>query len=612
MSTATRTAPSPTAPPRWLLPATVAVVVAGALLRLWVAGAGWFYWDDLVLHALAAGHRWPDPGLLLHDHDGHLMPGGMALVWLAAHLAPLDFRLPLAQMFVLDLVAGAALARLTWVLTRGRPAGLVPLVAAAVVPLGLPAATWWAAALTALPLAAALAWAAGSAVLLARTGRRRQALGVVLATALGLCFVEKAVLVPFVAALVVAGWWWTAEPGSRPDARTVLTRSRGAIVGSALVLAVWALVYGLAIGGPRVDPPADVPVDAGAGVAALVDHTYRLAVVPALAGGPWSWERWHPGPPWASPGPAAVTAGLVVCAGVLAASLLTRRRTGPLWLVAALYPLVSVVAVVLVRSGPGTAAEIVQTLRYHHDAVVVLAAAGALALVAPRRTGPAPASPARAVPPRALVAAGLAVFVASSLVSTTAYRERWADQPSRDYLEPLLVGLRDHPGPLLDQEVPLEVLLPVVGPAHQLSGLLAGVPGTPEFGAWTRDPLLVDAGGGLHPAEVAWGRTTVEGPERGCGWRLPPGGVRIPLDGPLMERDWVLRLNTFAGAPATVSVQLDSGAAVDVPLRPGLDSVFVRLVGGGEGVTVGAATGADAAPADVCLGSGPVGVLAPR
>src|SRR5699024_6483928 len=78
---------------------------------------------------------------------------------------------------LLQLLAGAALARLLWVLLRGRPVLLAPLLLASVVPLGLPAATWWAAAVNALPLSAAMAWAAASTVRLAETGRRRHAVG---------------------------------------------------------------------------------------------------------------------------------------------------------------------------------------------------------------------------------------------------------------------------------------------------------------------------------------------------------------------------------------------------------------------------------------------------
>lgn len=622
---------------RPLLMACVFVVLAATGARLWVAAAGWFYWDDLILHGLAARHAWPHPDLLFTDHDGHLMPGGMALIWLAAHLAPLDFRMPLLQIALLQLVSGAALARMLWVLLSGRTVLLVPLAAALAIPLGLPAATWWAAALNALPLTAAMAWAVASMVQLARTGRTRHAVGAAVATALGLLFVEKALIVPVVAAVVLLGGWWTTS-GTRTDLLTLWRRTRAAWLAQAVIVAVWAAVFLVVVGrlgGGALDPdPTGAASGAASGTAsgttgsasaaggepgaagaaggdgaplrfaALVDHTYRLAVAPTLGGGPWRWDRWHPGPPMADPPLAAVIAGAVACVAVLAWSLATRRRTGAIWAGAALYPLVPVVLVAVGRTGPDTAAEIVQTLRYHAELPVVLAAATALALAAPRR---AHNTPTRGGWPAA-GALGLVALLASSAVSTVTYRQSWAEQPSRDYVQPLLAALRDRTEPLLDKDLPPEVLLPVTAPAHRLSWLLAGVPLVPEVGAWTREPVVIDAHGTMHPADVVPGRTLPQGPEPGCGHRIGADGARIELDGPLIGRDWVVRLHVFAEADGHVSVRLDDGEPAIVPVEAGLGTVYVRLVGGGSGLTVSPLGGLQ----ELCLGSGPVGVLVPR
>mgnify|MGYP007028435276 CR=1 FL=1 len=51
----------------------------------------------------------------------------------------------------------------------------------------------------------AMALAVASMALLARTGRTRHAVGAAMATALGLLFVEKALIVPAVAAVVLFG-----------------------------------------------------------------------------------------------------------------------------------------------------------------------------------------------------------------------------------------------------------------------------------------------------------------------------------------------------------------------------------------------------------------------
>ncbi|AWH91284.1 hypothetical protein [Dietzia lutea] len=612
---------------RPVLMVCVFVVLAATGARLWVAAAGWFYWDDLILHGLAARHAWPDPDLLFTDHDGHLMPGGMALVWLATHLAPLEFRVPLLQIALLQLVSGAALARMLWVLLSGRTVLLVPLTAALVIPLGLPAATWWAAALNALPLTAAMAWAVASMVLLARTGGAQHAVGAAVATALGLLFVEKAVFVPVVAAVVLLGGWWTTS-GTRADLPTLWRRTRAAWLAQSVIVAVWAAVFLVVVG--RLGGRGSFGAAEGTrpDFAALVDHTYRLAVAPTLGGGPWRWDRWHPGPPMADPPLAAVIAGAVACAAVLAWSLATRRRTGAIWAGAALYPLVSVVLVAVGRAGPDTAAEIVQTLRYHAELPVVLAAATALALAAPRRANAPRRSPTprRANAPRprndprrthnaptlggwpAAGALGLVALLASSAVSTVTYRQTWAEQPSRDYVQPLLAALRDRTEPLLDKDLPPEVLLPVTAPAHRLSWLLSGMPGVPEVGAWTREPVVIDAGGTLWSADVVPGRTLPQGPEPGCGHRIGADGTRIELDGPLIGRDWVVRLHTFAEADGHVSVRLDDGEPAIAPVEAGLGTVYVRLVGGGSGLTVSPIGGLSG----LCVGSGPVGVLVPR
>ena len=608
-----------------LLMACVFVVLAATGVRLWVAAAGWFYWDDLILHGLAARHAWPDPGLLFTDHDGHLMPGGMALVWLAAYLAPLDFRMPLLQIALLQLVSGAALTRMLWVVLPGRTVLLVPLTAALAIPLGLPAATWWAAALNALPLTAAMAWAVASMVLLARTGRTRHAVGAAMATALGLLFVEKALIVPAVAVVVLLGGWWTTS-GTRADLLALWRRTRAAWLAQAVIVAVWAAIFLVVVG--RLGGRGSFGAAEGTrpGFGALVDHAYRLAVAPTLGGGPWRWDRWHPGPPMADPPLAAVIAGAVACVAVLAWSLATRRRTGAIWAGAALYPLVAVVLVAVGRAGPDTAAEIVQTLRYHAELPVVLAAAAALALAAPRRANaPRPTHAAHrphdaathgtATHPAVTLggwpaagALGLVALLASSAVSTVTYRQTWAEQPSRDYVQPLLAALRDRTEPLLDQDVPMEVLHPVTAPAHRLSTLLTGVPGVPEVGAWTREPVVIDARGTLRPADVVPGRTLPQGPEPGCGHRIGSDGARIELDGPLIGRDWVVRLHVFAEADGHVAVRLDDGEPAVVPVEAGLGTVYVRLVGGGSGVTVSPLGGLR----ELCLGSGPVGVLVPR
>ena len=55
-------------------------------------------------------------------------------------------------------------------------------------------------------------------------------------------------------------------------------------------------------------------------------------------------------------------------------------------------------------------------------------------------------------------------------------------------------------------------------------------------------------------------------------------------------------------------MSLTEGAEVKVPVRPGLNRVFVRLPGAGEAINVRANTAA----LSVCVAAGPVGFVAPK
>lgn len=81
----------------------------------------------------------------------------------------------------------------------------------------------------------------------------------------------------------------------------------------------------------------------------------------------------------------------------------------------------------------------------------------------------------------------------------------------------------------------------------------------------------------------------------------------MPLDGPLLPADWTVELNYLANSDGSVFVSLSEGDEVKVPVRPGLNRVFVRLPGAGDAITVRANTAA----LSVCVASGPVGFVAP-
>ncbi len=110
-------------------------------------------------------------------------------------------------------------------------------------------------------------------------------------------------------------------------------------------------------------------------------------------------------------------------------------------------------------------------------------------------------------------------------------------------------------------------------------------------------------------ATVTWVRSIRPGPNPGCGYLVQPDfPVRMPLDGPMLPADWTVELNYLANSDGSLMVALTEGREVKVPVRPGLNRVFVRLPGAGDAITVRANTAA----LSVCVASGPVGFVAPR
>ena len=108
--------------------------------------------------------------------------------------------------------------------------------------------------------------------------------------------------------------------------------------------------------------------------------------------------------------------------------------------------------------------------------------------------------------------------------------------------------------------------------------------------------------------QVTWVRTIRPGPIANCGYLAQPDQpAQLPLDGPLLPSDWTVEMNYLANSDGTMLVSLDQGTETRVPVRPGLNRVFVRLPGAGSTITVQAQTAA----LSICLASGPVGFVAP-
>ncbi|WP_051499049.1 hypothetical protein [Nocardia sp. BMG51109] len=643
------------------LAAAVALILAQLGIRAWVSGSGYFYWDDLILMGRAGTYPLLSSDLLLHNHDGHFMPLAFAVGWVVTKAAPLVWAGPVLSLLVLQLAASVAVWRMLVVLdsagggavpgdaviggarsgrigARVRNAArttrwviLLPLVFYLFCPLTLPSFAWWSAALNALPLQAALAWVIGDAALLVRTGRRRYAISGTVVFAVGLLFFEKSVVIPFVAFAVAA---LVGYLDGRPDVlRTVARRGAALWAGSVAVLACWAAAY------LSVLDTAAIHSDPG-NLWNLLHSATSLGIVPTLLGGPWAWARWLPSTPWAVPPTWTVVIAWIALGALVAVSVRTRVRTAPVWILVVAYVIGVQVSMALLRGGPNTAAELMQSLRYLADVTVVLAAAGALLLRARRRGETAGnrlgrwdfGSAALPIPPRRVrvgrpsggdsrsddrggyrdghsparrVAAVAAVlFVASSLWSTTTFVRSWSLSPTRTYLTNLEPTLAAGGAPLLDQEVPWMVLTPLAYPQNLNSRVLSAA-APHAFADSTPDLRMITDTGKVVPAQVWWNRGIRPGPEPGCGYRIDSRApVELPLDGPLLDNGWTAQLNYFADHDGRIVVGLEHGQPVSVPVQSGLHTAFVRLVGNGSTLRITSRT----PELGMCIGVGPVGV----
>jgi len=585
----------------WVARTAVALIAVQLVIRAVLAFGGYFYWDDLILIGRAGTQGLLSPGYLFDDHDGHVMPGAFLVAGGITRLAPLNWTGPAISLVVLQLLSSLALLRVLYVLLGWRRVLLLPLTFALFTPLGVPGYAWWAAALNSLPMLAALAWVCADAILLVRTGNRRYAITGLLVYIGGLLFFEKSGVIPFVAFTVAALYAHVTRSGS---VMGVWRRGVRLWVPSLAVTAAWVVVYMIVVDQKRWSFDMSMTWD-------LLSRSVTHGIVPGLVGGPWDWQRWAPASPWATPPVAVIVVGWIALAAVLAVSFIRKERIGMIWFVALGYAVACQIPIYLMRSSRFTALELAQTLRYLPDLVVVLAILAAIGLCAPNRERSRwlDSSRARTV----VISSATVAFVASSLYSTETFLSSWRDNPAQPYLQNAQAGLaaasRESSAPMLDQEVDPMVLQRVVGPENRISHMFALLSDRPEFASATSELRMLDRTGHLVDAKVTWVRSIVQGPLPQCGYFVQPDfPIRMPLNGPLLPADWTAEINYLANSDGSMTMSLSAGTEAKVPVRPGLNRVYVRLPGAGDAIDVRANTAA----LSVCIASGPVGFLAPK
>ncbi|MFC8500724.1 hypothetical protein ACFUC1_00080 [Pedococcus sp. NPDC057267] len=567
----------------------VGAVAAGAAAILGVLAArGSWYTDDLDF--LVDGARGFSPGALLTPVNDHVVPGLRLVYAVFAAVAPLNYAFTVGVRVVLWAVAcvlmGALAQRL---LLRTGPAVLAT-VLYAFSPVVMPSFMSLSSATNNLPahvlglvfLHLSLDWA--------RRGRVRDLVGAAVALFGSLLFWEKSGLVALTGLAVVM------------VAHTRLGRARVVIPWSLAVLVPGA-AFGALFLARRQQGTVDLPDPQT--LLSLFGQALQRAVLPAVAGGPWSWSPSNPPFFGFADPPAGIRwAGAVVLVLAIGATAAFGRRYLWFWVAVLLYSVGTTLVVSLGRfSTFGNAF----TAHYHYWSDLAIPLSLALA-------ASAACLPVRAGRPLRVVALPVAAaWACVQLVSMAGFGDLWSRNPAGAYVASLSADLNERQGTnLWDVSMPGDVV-PGINAHRTVAGLLPllGDNRTTIQDSGTT-PYGVDEHGRVRPATLkAWGSGVVP-PD--CGMRIHGSeSVRVPLSAEVPEGQWFARISYLANVDTRVRVVLDGDKGA-VPLEggpavwpAGLANAYLRAASPSSATAV-TISGLDD-DATVCVGSVEVGAV---
>ncbi len=607
---------------RWWWPSVAVLLAAHLALRGWAAYGAFWYLDDYRL--VREGGDRPLASRLLEPYDAQFMPLGRALAWLAARADPADYRI-LATMSLA--MAAAAACSCLWMLVTlfGRRPGVLAVWALYLsTAITAPAYLWWAAGLNQMPLQSVFFLAVGAWVRHLRGDGRRWLTVLAAVLTIGLGSYVKTLLVFPVLAFVTVAYFSRGGPVVR--LADVLRRHWAATAAGVLGAGGYLVYY--------VTTAPQLATVRRPGVAGdLAREMLGTTFAPGLLGGPWRWDDVIAPVAQADPPPAAAVGSWLVLAGGAVVLGRLRRRTGRAWFLLGSYVAADYLLLLTTRAqvvGAVTGTE----YRYLTDAAC--AAVLALGLATMELPGAAESSEARFPrgrtdararprstgsrrPTAVAVTAATAVVAAVTIggvSSTVTYARSWhSGHPGKTYLEATLADLdaaRASSGgapvriDLEDQVLPQRVTGALNLRDSSSRRLLSLLSDVARFPPATERPHRLDDSGRVVAADIDPSATTGRGPQPGCGWRLQaPGGVRLALDRPLVDRGWWVRIDYLAADDSALDVEAGRSTRV-VDLRRGLHRLFVAVDGGFDAIGLG---GTDPG-VTVCVDQVQVGLLA--
>ena len=607
------TSPAPAHPPSpvilgWSARAVgriaAAVVICGLALRTLATASGSLYWDDFLLQARAS--KLPlDYDFLFWDHDGHIMPGGMAVAWVTERISPLGFGLPIIEMIAFQALAMWLVWKLLKVIFGPRPLALALLTLYCISPLTLPGNVWWAASLNAIPLQLAMIAVVWGTWLLTRTDRRvKGQLLIVGGIIFGVLFFEKTLLlIPLTAGLV----WMFGDGGVKATIAAQWRTAKWMWLMLVLLICGGFVAY-TQVSARGLEMPAD-----WSPVADSFRVAFDSSTITAVLGGPLNWTDTPY--PFADPPGWWVAVSLEALAVLVIGGILMYRRASRAWLVALAYTLATVALYAFSRVARDHGTSIaIGAMRYTADALLPMLLAIGMSVMPLRGERES----RRAVAVRTWLAQrkrgtiGWSIILANlviiaSVVSTLHFMAGWMKNPAGPYLanarKTMSEASKDQP--IFNQDVPPDVLWGLAHPYNQIEWFFGPLTDKPPIGRSTTDPRFLNTAGELVPGVVNGVEAVPGTAPGGCGNKLKPGRNVLTLTGSPFKWDYVVGLNYLVGQDVDVMVSLGDGPPVPMKLAEGLGQSAAVVTGGGDQLVI------DNVPDNVgiCIGRAAVGTF---
>lgn len=533
----------------------------------WALLGGFFIQDDFLF--VARAHTEPlSPGYLLHEHNGHLMPGQFLLVWIVTRLAPLSWPVAIAPIVLMEALS-AVLLYLALVRLFGRRWGiLVPYVVVLCSPLVFVASMWWAVALQLIPFQLTLFGALYAQAGYLRTGRRLHAYLAMAWVAAALLMWEKSLL----AVPVVLGVTLLASPGGLAAA---VRRHRWLLPWYGGLVAVYLAAYVVLAG--RNDRPFP-----GLGETLTLSRRLILeAFLPGLLGGPWTVNLFSAQTLTVPPGPVLVVSWALSVLIVTAGVWVGRQRAVGAWLLLAAYLIAACLALAIGRLH-FLGAIIGWDYRLIADAVSVAAVCGALAFMTPVTARPQEEEDRPAPAHRPVLLVGVLVVVAAFAAGATVSSGRSVPQmqnpAARAYVERVEASLALEPNLVLyDATVPDTVMIYGFDERDRMASRVLGPLGA-RFDQPTSDLRMLDSTGTPRPIGLVNVVAAEPGPAQGCGYPIRNSRERVRLKNIAEGPRRVIQIGYYARNPSVGAVSTPTG---QYPVEFGASIGYVYVVADG-------------------------------